>query len=121
MADRRPLIEGLRPVTEVAPVLEEQFVYGPKAHPERGIRQPKMAPSSVSSSTVQATSPVEPKNQPLTMHGRVPLTTRVRQDIASALKRASLERQLAGVHPNTLQEILEAALEPWLRDNGYLS
>jgi hypothetical protein len=51
----------------------------------------------------------------------VPLTTRVRSDFASALKRASLERQLSGVTPNTLQDILEQALEPWLRSNGYLS
>ncbi len=52
---------------------------------------------------------------------RVPLTTRIRSDFALALKRASLQRQLSGVSPNTLQDILEEALEPWLRSNGYLS
>jgi hypothetical protein len=52
---------------------------------------------------------------------RVPLTTRVREDLAKALKRASLERQLEGVHPSALQEILEQAIEPWLKANGYLS
>ena len=51
---------------------------------------------------------------------RVPLTTRVRADFAQALKRASLERQLSGVQPNTLQDILEEALGPWLRANGYV-
>jgi hypothetical protein len=51
----------------------------------------------------------------------VPLTTRVRADFAAALKRASLERQLSGVLPNSLQDILDDALEPWLRANGYLS
>ena len=51
----------------------------------------------------------------------MPLTTRVRADFAAALKRASLERQLDGVIPNTLQDILEEALEPWLRSNGYLN
>jgi hypothetical protein len=34
-------------------------------------------------------------------------------------QRASLERQLNGTAPNTLQDILEEALEPWLRSNGY--
>ncbi|RUL89456.1 hypothetical protein TsocGM_01400 [Tautonia sociabilis] len=51
---------------------------------------------------------------------RVPLSTRIRSDFSAALKRASLERQLAGVEPNTLQDILEQAVEPWLRSNGYL-
>jgi hypothetical protein len=53
--------------------------------------------------------------------GRVPLTTRVRGDYAAALKRASLERQLNVVLPNTLQDILDNALETWLRSNGYLN
>ena len=44
----------------------------------------------------------------------------MREDFAGALKRASLERQLAKVEPNTLQDILEQAVEPWLRANGYL-
>lgn len=56
---------------------------------------------------------------PATM-GRSPLSTRVREDFAKALKRASLERQLSGVEPSTLQDILEEALEPWLKANGYL-
>ena len=47
-------------------------------------------------------------------------STKVRSDYAAALKRASLERQLNGVYPNTLQDILEEALEPWLRSNGYV-
>jgi hypothetical protein len=41
-------------------------------------------------------------------------------DYATALKRASLERQLQGILPNTLQDILEEALEPWLRNHGCL-
>jgi hypothetical protein len=50
----------------------------------------------------------------------VPLTTRVRADFGAALKRASLERQLSGQYPNTVQDILEDALGPWLRANGYV-
>lgn len=52
---------------------------------------------------------------------RTPISTRVRTDFALALKRASLERQLKSIEPNTLQDILEEAIEPWLRTNGYLS
>lgn len=51
---------------------------------------------------------------------RILLSTRVRADYAKALKRASLQRQLEGVQPNTLQEILEEAIEPWLRTHGFL-
>jgi hypothetical protein len=51
---------------------------------------------------------------------RVPLTTRIRSDFAVALKRASLERQLQGVEPSAILDILEDALEPWLRTNGYI-
>ena len=39
---------------------------------------------------------------------------------AQTLKRATLERKLAGITPNAVQEILEEALEPWLKTNGYL-
>lgn len=52
---------------------------------------------------------------------RAPLTTRLRADYAQALKRASLERELAGVEPYTVQDMLEEALGPWLSANGYLS
>jgi|GEM_PF-2890751 len=52
---------------------------------------------------------------------RVPFTTRLRTDYAEAIKRASLERQLSKTVPNTLQDILEEALEPWLQANGYLT
>jgi len=31
-----------------------------------------------------------------------------------------LERQLNKVEPNTLQDILEEAIEPWLRNNKYI-
>ncbi|OWK34901.1 hypothetical protein [Fimbriiglobus ruber] len=52
---------------------------------------------------------------------RVPLTTRIRSDYAAALKRASLERQLHGLEPSAILDILEDALEPWLKTRGYLS
>jgi hypothetical protein len=48
------------------------------------------------------------------------MVTRIRADFAAALKKASLERQLNDVTPNSLQSILEEAIEPWLKQNGYL-
>lgn len=98
MADRRSLVEGLKaPVVD--PVKEKAFVYGQK---------PAEPPA------VPATRPADPLR-------RVALSTRIRGDFAEALKRASLERQLHGQLPNTLQDILEQAIEPWLKSNGYLT
>jgi hypothetical protein len=98
MADRRSLIEGIKPVQPADPDREKEFVFGKV----RGGPQPNGA------STVTPTVP------------RSPLSTRIRTDFTTALKRASLERQLNGVEPNTLQDILEQAIEPWLKTNGYL-
>jgi hypothetical protein len=92
MAERRALIEGLKPPPPPAdPRAEAQFVYQDKT-------PPTMTPTI----------------------NRVPLSTRMREDFTKALKRASLERQLNGVDPNTLQDILEQAVEPWLKSNGYI-
>jgi len=52
--------------------------------------------------------------------GLIPVNVRVRPDIATALQTASLERQLQGMEPSSKREIVEEALEPWLRANGYL-
>ncbi|HEX4053841.1 MAG TPA: hypothetical protein VHX86_06220 [Tepidisphaeraceae bacterium] len=101
MTERRPLTDGLnstRPSTpSVNSQLEREFVQGSRA--------------SEKTTTMPATpSPFS----------RVPISTRIRQEFAAALKRASLERQLNGVQPNTLQDILEQAIEPWLKSNGYI-
>ncbi|MBY0459781.1 MAG: hypothetical protein K2V38_20875 [Gemmataceae bacterium] len=94
MSERRPLTDGLKPPTPpVDPAVERQFVFRGPGREER-----------------VASTPV----------ARAPLTTRIRAEYAAALKRASLERQLSGATPHTLQEMLEEALEPWLRAHGYL-
>jgi len=100
MAERRSLIEGVKPpAPPVNPKLEENFVFGQKS---RG-GETAVVPST--------TTPVI---------SRTPLSTRIRTDYSKALKRASLDRQLKGVEPNTLCDILEQAIEPWLEANGYL-
>lgn len=100
MVERRPLVEGLKsspPAPTIDPAREKDFVYGSKPLPE----------AKPQSSTTQSLS-------------RVPISTRIRGDFSTALKRASLERQLSGVEPNTLQDMLEQALEPWLKSHGYI-
>lgn len=92
--NRRPLVEGLKP--PVDPQVEKSFVFQPKTQP----------------------TPETPAPTP--QQTRSPITTRIRSDFATALKRASLERQLKGIEPNTLQEFLEEAIEPWLKQHGYL-
>lgn len=111
MKDRRSLMEGLSNGNEVDRSVEEQFVFAgkTKADPSRQI------PASA------LTSEAEEVKKPRKAVGRAPLTTRIRADFASALKRASLQRQLDGLSPHTLQDILEEALEPWLRSNGHLN
>ena len=101
MAERRPLTEGLKPSTPpVDPQTEKAFVYGDKS--------PK-----------ETVAPAIPQSAPPNLN-RVPISTRIRGDFAVALKKCSLERQLHGVQPNTLQDILEQAIEPWLKSNGYI-
>ncbi len=93
MADRRPLTEGLKSPTPSSQ--EKAFVYG---EPTQKATIPTAAPNTA----------------------RVPISTRIRGDFAVALKRCSLQRQLEGLEPNTLQDILEQAIEPSLKSNGYL-
>lgn len=102
MTERRSLVEGFKATPKVDPNLEKAFVFG--------VKEP----------TVEEPTPVA-KPTPMSNVGRSPLSTRVRSDIAAVLKRASLERQLNNVEPHTLQDILEIALEDWLKANSYLS
>lgn len=52
--------------------------------------------------------------------GLIPVTVRLKPEIAGALKRASLERQLCGEAVHTQQDLVELVLAPWLRGEGYL-
>jgi hypothetical protein len=106
MTQRRPLIDGLKDTPPpIDHAKEKDFVFNGK---------PAKPPEPPAAPVVTATAPT------MSQLGRVPISTRMRGDYATALKRASLERQLGGIEPNTLIEILEQAVEPWLRTNGYL-
>lgn len=105
MAERRSLVEGLKATPEPIPThVEQEFVRGTAGKPAHPAEAAKAVPAPAAQN-----------------HPRSPISTRIRSDFAAALKRASLERQLEKVEPNTISDILEVALEPWLKSNGYLS
>lgn len=98
MSDRRTLVEGMKATPPpIDAGKEKDFVYGEKPKP----------PHAATPTTATVV--------------RVPFSTRIRKEFSEALKRASLERQLKGIEPNSLQDILEQAIEPWLKSNGYIS
>jgi hypothetical protein len=103
--ERRSLVEGLSVAAKADSELEKKFVFGEQSKSPHGVTKPSVLPPTLA-------APQIPK---------APLSTRIRADFVTALKRASLERQLGGMEPSTLQDILEQAIEPWLRDHGYLS
>jgi len=107
MKERRSLTEGLKATPPVDPVAAREFVYG---HSETPVPEGRNAMPAREQAPTSANPP----------GGRVPVSTRMRSDYATALKRASLERQLQGIEPYTLTDILEQAVEPWLRANGYI-
>jgi hypothetical protein len=129
MAERRSLVERLDTIEGGDRVLEEQFVYNrkpprrpaPAATPAADPVPPAaIEPPAAPAADAPALAVEKPKPSPLIGIGRVPVGARIRTELAAALKRASLERQLHGLEPNSLQDILEDALEPWLRRHGYL-
>lgn len=105
---RRTLIEGMkRTVTDPAKAV--QFIQEARAGGGAGdtanpTPTTAAAPSSTSALGIKA-----------------PFSTRIRADFAAALKKASLQRQIDGIEPSTINDMLEQALEPWLREHGYLS
>jgi hypothetical protein len=110
MAERRSLKEGLQQISpEVDPTQGEAFIFQGKPKPTSAGTESNAPPESDEDHSNTA--------QPM---GRAPLTIRFHARYATALKRASLERQLKGLRPYKLQDIVEEAVEPWLRKNGYL-
>jgi len=88
---------------------------GASAESTVALGRPVEEPSKVASERATTPRSVGPHNQAL-----VPLTTRLQPATAAALRRAYLERKLAGVEHATQQEIVEEALQDWLRSTGFL-
>jgi len=103
MAERRTLTTAIKPIPNADPAAVRAFV-----------SQEKKTASPV------APPPVPEKTAPNTFQpvGLIPITVRLRPEIAGALKRTSLERQLAGADFFSQQEIVERALAAWLSENG---
>jgi len=129
MAERRSLSNSLSThVPGVDSDLVRSFVTQNQAS-ERPISEPLNPVESRAITKVEPTQTIgngrtklsaqKPTNrfQPV---GLIPVTVRLRPEIAGALKRASLERELAGEAVFTQQSLVEQVLEPWLSSEGYL-
>lgn len=131
MAERRPLTAGLAVVPPGAADADavKSFITQERkaeAKPEpKEATEPKLPPvekqydTSVASEESRAAKRRKTKRSPVPV-GLIPVTVRLKPEIAAALKRASLERQLAGEDTYTQQDLVELALEPWLKDEGHL-
>lgn len=124
---RISLVEGLkRDQDPIDPVVEQNFLkYGSATPPPEAVQAVESVPA-VAVPVADAPMPKRPsakrvKPSKVTPIGLIPVTVRLRPEIAGALKRASLERQLQGEELYTQQDIVEQALEPWLREEGYLA
>ena len=116
MKERRSLVDGLMQPDPAQQEREKAFIYGTPvaAEPQESLETQAVPPTPEPVATYD--SKVLPQ-----FAGRVPVTTRTRPEVATALKRASLTRQLNGIEPYYVQDIMEEALETWLRTNGYLT
>lgn len=104
MKHRRTLTDGLLDTPAVEDI-ERDFVYGREDQPK---------PEEDSIGNPRVSTEILPQYV-----SRVPITVRCLPEIASMLKRISLERQLEGKELSKMQEILEQALVEWMRRHGY--
>ena len=106
--------------TPVDPVMEAEFVHGNTSSPETA--SPAPPPPSSANTTEAATHPA-PGSSTMSAAlapGLIPVNVRIRPELARALKTASLTRQLSGTTPFCKREIVEQALEAWLRAERYV-
>lgn len=120
MKERRSLVDGLIAADAKQEDKEKAFVYGTAPTPETEVAEATPTESPAPAAVVDPHMTYDSKVLPQ-FAGRVPVTTRTRPEVATALKRASLTRQLNGIEPYYVQDIMEEALESWLRTNGYLT
>jgi hypothetical protein len=130
MAARRKLTAALAtPVPEVDEQLVRSFVTQNRSTDSGNSRPPTAdaGANSVEESEMKSgniargLSEVSEKRSRLRPVGLIPITVRLRPELAGGLRRASLERELQGADSYTQQDLVEQVLEPWLREEGYLS
>ncbi len=120
---RISLVEGIRRDQEtIDPVAEQNFLkYGTVKPPVPGGPADEPPPAGRTYEPRVEDQPLRrARPSKVAPVGLIPVTVRLRPEIAGALKRASLERQLAGEELFTQQDIVEQALEPWLHREGLL-
>lgn len=120
MNKRMTLIDGIeRDRVQVDSKTAADFIHQSR----RGEPEP-IAPGSAVSNT-DNTSPEKEKRKitqgAVIAPSPIPVHVRVRPELASALKAASLDRELQGIQPFTQKDIIEEALEPWLKRHGYFA
>ena len=122
--ERRSLSAAVNSMTQADPDAVRAFVTQERRpmstaadSPDLSIATERIARSTLAS---QPHKRRRTKGAGVTPVGLIPVTVRLRPEVAGALKRASLERQLDGDDLFTQQDLVEQALEPWLRSQGYL-
>jgi hypothetical protein len=122
IAQERPRPQKVHTVAEKEPVREEEpvveFIEEQNQPDERG-GEGRTTPAPVRK-TAKPTGVKRPDTARLLSTLLVPVTIRLRPEIAAGLKRASLQRQLNGIEMFTQQDIVEEALIPWLKAEGLL-
>ena len=130
MAERRSLTTVLNsPIPEVDPEILRSFVTQRSSTESdnaqsvtesteyRRLENSTTQHSSSATSSVATSLKRTSRFKPV---GLIPITVRLRPEIAGGLKQVSLERELEGEEIFTQQDIVEEALESWLNSNGYL-
>jgi len=127
MAERRSLGEALitpdklafikgseaKPQTETAKVKEIELTTVSNEEPKATDKQPR-------STRKRAREDEAPEATEVLDEMLVSRTARFQYRTAQALTRAHLERKLKRLKPTTQQEIIEIAVQSWLKDHGYL-
>ncbi len=122
--DRRPLAAGVNAVPNSDPDLVRDFITQDRRAPTPKPEVAELpAPAERMLRSLNAEPPKRRRTKPagVTPVGLIPVTVRLRPELAGALKRASLERQLTGDELFTQQDIVQSVLEPWLRQQGFLA
>jgi len=130
MAERRPLTTVLNsPIPGIDPEIVRSFVtQRPAIESADAIsttgssenRRSEITAAPDSSNPAPKAKLKSKKGSRFQPVGLIPITVRLRPEIAGALKRASLERELDGEDVFTQQDIVEISLEQWLRQKGCL-
>ncbi|HLO39993.1 MAG TPA: hypothetical protein VK176_03150 [Phycisphaerales bacterium] len=99
----------------VDPAIAAEFIFGNPAAAAK-----LRPPVATTSATLHTSTPNTTPNTSAAT-SRVALNTRIREDLARALKRTAFDREMTGNERHTLQDIVEEAIEAWLRSQGAAS